>query len=47
MSSASSDLTPSRIIDAGGPLSWRLLHETVTARQRDLIVEARSPKEGP
>jgi hypothetical protein len=46
MSSASSDLTPSRIIDAGGPLSWRSLYDSVTARLRDLIVEARSPKEG-
>jgi len=47
MSSASSNLTPSRIIDTGGPLSWRSLLETVTARPRDGIDEARSPKEGP
>lgn len=31
-------------IDAGGPLGWRSLHETVTARLRDLIVEGRLPE---
>lgn len=33
------DLTLTRPIDAGGPLEWRSLHETVTSRLRDLIVE--------
>ncbi len=30
--------------DAGGPIAWRSLHETVTARLRDLIVEGHLPE---
>lgn len=33
-------LTP----DAAGPIAWRSLHETVTARLRDLIVEGHLPE---
>lgn len=32
--------------DAGGPIAWRSLHETVTARLRDLIVEGHLPEGG-
>jgi DNA-binding GntR family transcriptional regulator len=35
-----STLTP----DAEGPIAWRSLHETVTARLRDLIVEGHLPE---
>jgi DNA-binding GntR family transcriptional regulator len=35
-----STLTP----EAGGPITWRSLHETVTARLRDLIVEGHLPE---
>jgi DNA-binding GntR family transcriptional regulator len=38
---ASTDTTG---IDTGGPLQWRSLHETVTARLRDLIVEGQLPE---
>lgn len=40
--SMSTELT--REIDAGGPLEWRSLHEAVTARLRDLIVEGHLPE---
>src|SRR5215216_3996988 len=30
--------------DAGGPIAWRSLHEAVTARLRDLIVEGHLPE---
>ena len=30
--------------DAGGPIAWRSLHETVTVRLRDLIVEGHLPE---
>ena len=30
--------------DAGGPIAWRSLYETVTARLRDLIVEGHLPE---
>ena len=38
----SNELT--REIDAGGPIAWRSLHETVTARLRDLIVAGELPE---
>jgi DNA-binding GntR family transcriptional regulator len=31
-------------VDAGAPIAWRSLHETVTARLRDLIVEGHLPE---
>jgi DNA-binding GntR family transcriptional regulator len=31
-------------LDAGGPIAWRSLHEAVTARLRDLIVEGQLPE---
>lgn len=39
MTVAPPDVTMTRPVDAGGPLGWRSLHETVTSRLRDLIVE--------
>ena len=36
------DLAPA--LDAGGPIAWRSLHEAVTARLRDLIVEGDLPE---
>lgn len=39
-----SSSTDTREIDTGGPLQWRSLHETVTARLRDLIVEGQLPE---
>ena len=38
------ELTLPGAIDAGGPLEWRSLHEAVTARLRDLIVEGELPE---
>jgi len=38
------DILPSRALDAGGPIAWRSLHEAVTARLRDLIVEGELPE---
>ncbi len=35
---------PIPISDAGGPIAWRSLHETVAARLRDLIVEGHLPE---
>lgn len=35
---------PIPMSDAGGPIAWRSLHETVTARLRDLIVEGHLPE---
>jgi DNA-binding GntR family transcriptional regulator len=36
-------MTP-KALDAGGPIAWRSLHEAVTARLRDLIVEGELPE---
>lgn len=44
MTSAPSKMTLPRIVDAGGPLGWRSLHEAVTSRLRDLIVEGQLPE---
>jgi DNA-binding GntR family transcriptional regulator len=40
----SENLLPSRTLDAGGPIAWRSLHEAVTTRLRDLIVEGQLPE---
>ena len=38
------DIPVAKTIDAGGPIAWRSLHEAVTARLRDLIVEGQLPE---
>ncbi|PWB62791.1 MAG: GntR family transcriptional regulator [Bradyrhizobiaceae bacterium] len=38
------DVSNERPRDAGGPIAWRSLHEAVTARLRDLIVEGQLPE---
>jgi DNA-binding GntR family transcriptional regulator len=43
---AADDPQPISPPDAGGPIAWRSLHETVTARLRDLIVEGHLPEGG-
>jgi DNA-binding GntR family transcriptional regulator len=44
MTISPNNLLQPNALDAGGPLGWRSLHEAVTARLRDLIVEGHLPE---